>query len=198
MPSGYTADIAKGISFEEYALVCARAFGALITMRDEPSGAPIPEEFQPSSFYADRLASAQTELKRVIALTPADIEKEAAADHQSLLDQRTQRIERAVALHAKYTSMRLAVQLWTPPSPEHYELKSFMLEQIESSVSFDCDLEYDLPPPQQSASEWLADKVDELRLSIARYTKENGEEIERAAKRTSWVKDLRASLKAGV
>ena len=38
MPSYYTADICneKDISFQEFALKCARAFGAFVHMRDEP------------------------------------------------------------------------------------------------------------------------------------------------------------------
>ena len=38
MPTGYTLDLYNGkdITFEEFVLKCARAFGALIDMRDEP------------------------------------------------------------------------------------------------------------------------------------------------------------------
>ena len=36
MPTGYTADIKDGISFQTYALNCARAFGACVMLRDEP------------------------------------------------------------------------------------------------------------------------------------------------------------------
>ena len=37
MPTGYTDKIKDGITFKEYAMGCARAFGALITMRDNPA-----------------------------------------------------------------------------------------------------------------------------------------------------------------
>lgn len=40
MPTGYTDAIKDGISFNQFILSCARAFGALITMRDEPSSVP--------------------------------------------------------------------------------------------------------------------------------------------------------------
>jgi hypothetical protein len=49
MPTGYTAPIADGMTFEQFALGCARAFGALVTMRDEPSDAPIPERLEPDT-----------------------------------------------------------------------------------------------------------------------------------------------------
>lgn len=49
MPTGYTADIKDGISFETYAMNCARAFGACVSLRDKPSGGKvIPDAFEPS------------------------------------------------------------------------------------------------------------------------------------------------------
>ncbi len=62
MPTGYTADIAKGITFQQYAWSCARAFGALVMMRDEPSDAPIPEAFTPSDYHVKALAEARAKL----------------------------------------------------------------------------------------------------------------------------------------
>ena len=41
MATGYTHAIEKGISFETFALTCARAFGACINLRDEP-GSTLP------------------------------------------------------------------------------------------------------------------------------------------------------------
>lgn len=48
MPTGYTADVQSGkvTDFAEYAMNCARAFGALVLMRDDPSDADIPERFE--------------------------------------------------------------------------------------------------------------------------------------------------------
>ena len=45
MPSGYTEGVASGkvTEFKEYALLCARAFGACISLRDEPLSLEIPE-----------------------------------------------------------------------------------------------------------------------------------------------------------
>lgn len=44
MPTGYTADLMeKGMEFKPFVLQCARAFGALITMRDDSLDAPSPK-----------------------------------------------------------------------------------------------------------------------------------------------------------
>lgn len=56
MPTGYTAAVCDGkiTEFPAFALQCARAFGALITMRDDAMNAPIPEEIKPDTSYYDK------------------------------------------------------------------------------------------------------------------------------------------------
>lgn len=51
MPTAYTADIAKGITFKQYAMNCARAFGALIDLRDKPANCEIPDVVYPSDYH---------------------------------------------------------------------------------------------------------------------------------------------------
>jgi len=50
MPTGYTLDLydGKNITFKEFVMKCAGAFGALISMKDESLDAPIPEHLEPS------------------------------------------------------------------------------------------------------------------------------------------------------
>jgi len=45
MPTGYTCQVQDGMitEFKEFALLCARNFGACITLRDEPLSPDIPE-----------------------------------------------------------------------------------------------------------------------------------------------------------
>ena len=59
MPTGYTSKIADGIGFKDFALSCARAFGACIEMRDDPSDKPIPNEFKPNDYHKKRMAAAK-------------------------------------------------------------------------------------------------------------------------------------------
>lgn len=71
MPTGYTASVQDGkiTEFRDFAMQCARAFGATITMRDDPSDAPIPEAFEPENYNAKRLIEAQEEIARLNAMT---------------------------------------------------------------------------------------------------------------------------------
>lgn len=64
MPTGYTAPIYEGkqITFPEFAMQCARAFGALIDMRDDPMDSPIPDAFVPDTYHARELVKAREQL----------------------------------------------------------------------------------------------------------------------------------------
>lgn len=196
MPTGYTADIAKGITFEQFAMDCARAFGATISMRDEPAGTPIPDEFKPSEYHNNAINSAKAELACLQKMSHADIEKAAADEHEKAEAHRLQRISEVRALRAKYESMLTQAADWVPPSPEHEEMKSFMLQQISTSIDFDCSENYYLEPsPRQSGQQWHASRVKIVTDNIEYHAKEHQKELERCAKRTEWVRLLRQSLR---
>ena len=66
MPTGYTADVMDGkvTDFKLFAMQCARAFGALVIMRDEPLNAEIPDEFSPSNYHFQELEQARERLAK--------------------------------------------------------------------------------------------------------------------------------------
>src|SRR5438309_7441629 len=79
MPTGYTADVGNGkvTDFATFALTCARGFGALITMRDDPMDAEIPDEF-PVDEYAMRAYIADSErLNELRAMDAEEAERQA-------------------------------------------------------------------------------------------------------------------------
>lgn len=195
MPTGYTAAIADGITFEQFAMQCARAFGALVTMRDDPSGAPIPDRIEPSTHYQDWLEREHVELNRLMDFTAADVEREAEADYQRQVEAHTDRMKKAADLQAKYESMLASVNAWMQPTEEHQGLKDFMIQQITESIRFDCNTSYDEPPQCKAPAKWIADKLEYVRGNLTRYEAEHRKEVERAASCTAWVQTLRASLK---
>lgn len=195
MPTGYTAAVAEGISFEQFALRCARAMGALIMMRDEPSDAPIPERFEPSAYHADKLAEARTELDRLDALTPEQVAVEAVAYHAGALQRWTERTARRHEQRGQYEAMLSKVYAWVPPTTEHIGFKDFMVGQLTQSIDFDCgNNEYDVEPEELSAAAWLGRMVREAQKNVEYHAKANAEEIERTEQRNKWIADLRASL----
>lgn len=196
MPTGYTAKIAEGMQFKEYAMACARAFGALITMRDEPTDAPIPPRFEPSDFYAKCLEVEKLELDRLCALTSNQAEAEAMESHMKACLAYEERIARAATLRAKYEGVLADVEAWEPPSSEHEDFKQFMAKQIKESIKWDCDTSGDYAPDRPHTDEWLRSRIADMREQIKRDEIRNLGEISGTAEKNRWVQQLRDSLQA--
>ena len=196
MPTGYTAGIEKGITFVEYAMGCARAFGALIMMRDDPADAPIPDEFHPSDYSVKALNAAQEKLARLKAMSDAEACAAADVDYSAALAAQEASIAKANALRAKYEAMLRHVRAWTPPSADHVEMKSFMEKQIVDSIEWDCSTKYYLEnaPKLLTGREWRDREIQECMRQIDYHTREDAKERERASGRSLWVKQLKQSL----
>ncbi len=174
-------------------LQCARAFGALIEMRDDPWDAPIPDQFLPSNYHAEALLRARVQRRRVLSWSDAEAEwharklyKQQRAEYIASLIEKNER-------HFRYEEMKRQVERWTPPTPDHENLKSFMLEQLEESIRFDCG--YPLTPPVKlDGSEYREQELAHLMRDIDYHLEHEVEEVERAESRTEWVRALRESL----
>ncbi len=196
MPTGYTAAIKDGISFERYAMDCARAFGACVTLRDEPGGGEkIPFVFEPSDYHAKAAQKARDALSALLAMTPQERERAAAKAWDDAETSRLMLLEDKRKQREAYESMLAKVQAWKPPTEEHKGLHQFMAEQIISSINFDCAGDYGMTPTlRRTGNEWADDEAARMTRDIAYHEKEHAAEVERAASRTAWVRALRASL----
>lgn len=196
MPTGYTAPVADGkvTDFATFAMQCARAFGALIEMRDAPVDAEIPDEFKPSGYYEKQIGQREAELRRLQSMTLEQAEESARADHRDAVKRWHERIAERNRTRARYEAMLAETRAWEPPTPEHEGLKKFMIEQLEESIRFDCSGGYDVEPQPVDAATWLARQVAEASRSLDWARKYHDEEVERVRGRNQWVRDLRESL----
>jgi len=196
MPTGYTSIIKDGVTFEQFALGCARAFGACVTMRDEPQSKPIPEVFAPSGWHLEQLEKARAELARLNNLTLGEAAECAKEDYETRKQQITTAIEEEDKLMEQYRAMLAQVKAWEPPTPDHIELKDFMIKQINGSLEFDAMGDYygEHPAVLLCASDWLELKEAEAMKDIEYHTKQNEAEIDRTNNRNEWLKALRGSL----
>ena len=194
MPTAYTADISKGITFKEYALLCAREFGATIMMRDEPLDAEIPE-FQPSDYHVKRIYEIQQEINTLNNLSKSEIAYQANLEYLDKVYRANKYNKDNDILETKYKGMLVVVSLWTPPTEDHIRLKEFMLEQLETSIKHDCGHTYDIGDiVEKDANTWLSDKLNQLNKSLANSYTEYAKEVDRTNNRNKWVKALRDSL----
>lgn len=198
MPTGYTADVQSGkiTDFPAFALLCARAFGATVMMRDDPLSSPIPDEFKPSQHHAEWARDMRAKLDALLAMTPEEIATARDAAEANRATSLAEAEERCAQELARYEAMLSAVNAWVPPTPEHVGLKEFMVEQLNNSIRFDCGpVTYNsepLPPPP----EWHGIQIKNAADNLARYIKAQRDEEERVADRNAWVRALRQSFAA--
>jgi len=200
MPTGYTQPLYEGkeLTFEQFALNCARAFGALIEMRDEPQDAPIPESFQPNSFYQEKLTELENNLQKYTAMSDQEADTLADAEYQATQKNARKAIKKKEAMKVRYEGMLQQVESWVTPSNEHAGLKEFMIKQLKESIAWDCEGDFYnklLAQPKLSGSDWLKEKLRITNKDLTYYRNAHAEEIERITSRNLWVSQLRESLR---
>lgn len=195
MPTGYTAGVADGTitSFKEFALLCARAFGATITLRDEPMSSDIPE-FEPSPYHAEQLATLNRRKAEVEAMTTAQCYAEADAAFRIALDRHETRTEENRQRIERYRAMLQQAEAFEAPTEEHQAHRDFMISQLVESMKFDDDSKYLVQPERLSGEQWKAAALERIAREIAYHEKGWREEVERTNQRNAWVKALKDSL----
>ena len=69
MPTAYTADIEKDMSFEDFVLRCSRNFGATMHQRDDNMKDKPKLRSDESSYHVDSLSRAKAEVSKLEAMT---------------------------------------------------------------------------------------------------------------------------------
>ena len=198
MPTGYTATLAEGEqSFQDFALSCARAFGACIEQRDDPM-TDKPKLAKKSNYHDEQLEKAKTELAAFDAWTTeqklAYGEKAKAEDIES--SERS--LAKKRAQQARYEGMVAQVSAWEPPSADHVEYKKFMLQQLSSSIEFDCGGSYYEQSLERARKKDPLSYTMEYRETLTRnieyHEAESKKEDERHDGRNEWITKLYKSL----
>lgn len=196
MPTGYTSRIEDGATFEEFILNCAKAFGACISMRDEPMSKPIPEKFKETSFYKERYEEAVSKLKDLEKMSFHEAEKLAEAEYLSEVKRQKEFIDKIDKIENLYEEMLIKVNEWTPPSTEHLGLKKFMIEQIDISMDKGSMRGYydRNKPIKLNGTQWLFNQIQKVKENIKYHMEEWVKETERNNSKNEWIQQLRDSI----
>ena len=198
MPTGYTAGIESGkiTTGKEFLMLCARAFGACMEMRDEPLTVPIPKEFGVSPYYQYMVAETCEKIAKLKMMPQeeilSEIEKEEREEAERYLRNRKVNQEQ----EDRYSKIVYEVKKWNPPSPEHAELKEFALNQIKISRNT-CDTDKWVESrirPKKTPEEWLATKIADLEEDLIFYDAKWKEEVDRVKRNNEWLAKLWGSL----
>lgn len=196
MPTGYTAGVADGTikTFREFALTCARAFGACVMLKDEPLSSEIPE-FEPCDYHSKELQKDERELAKILAAS----DEELRGIHDQEMQEKVRRAEKGLADNTeqlcRYSAMLQEAQRYLPPTPDHSALAQFMVSQLKESLSFDDSSDYWKREMQTIPfDEWKQTKLTKLKSGIERHKDEYKKDVERTNQRNKWVRDLKRSL----
>ena len=196
MPSGYTAPLYEGkdLTFREFVMRCARGMGALASMRDHSLDAEIPEKLVPDCYHEKQIGEWKAALGAAEAMTDAEADRAATEEHEAEVRLRKESAKRRRALRDCYERMLAQVEAWTPPTPDHVNLKQFMMAQLRESLRYDC-CEFDWPAPERvTGAAFRQRQIDNARSEIARHEEELAKERWRCDQANAWLSALRASL----
>lgn len=196
MPTGYTADVKDGkiSDLRVFVMRCARAFGALVEMRDDAPDAPIPDAFQPSTYHTQALVTVRTKLARLKRMTTAQADRAVSKAYAEAMSEWERAERERETTRTRYAAMLAKVRAWEPPSSEHVELKRFMVQQLDESIRFDCGDTSEWKPKRLNGAAWLAKEIERAEADVAYHEEHLAEDVTRAAERTRWVQQLRDSL----
>ena len=191
MPTGYTTDIYNGkdVSFRDFALTCARQFGACIMQRDDPADEK-PKIMPEESYHAEELKK----LGKFKKPTKAEFEnyiKTKIADCKESIDKMKK-------LQTAYNRKIKEAQDWNPPTPEHEGLKEFMIEQLTESMQFDCSYahyESDLKKlNKMTYDDYFEQQKQHHKWFIKYHTEYLEKDLNNIRQRNKWIQDLYNSL----
>lgn len=200
MPTGYTAIIEdkKDVTFRDYILGCARAFGACISMRDEPMDRPLPKELKVDPYHIKELEKQHQEFRVLNNYTEKQLEKKASNEFNREVRKLKQGHTEAIEKESRYAKILEEVEAWLPPTKDHNELKNFMRQQIQTSTEYVHTDYYQkelLELKILTGKQWFTKELARINKDIKYHNKEYKEEEARIKNRSDWLKALWKSLK---
>jgi hypothetical protein len=198
MPTGYTAGIIDGTikTFPEFAKLCVRAFGAAIHMKDDRLDTEYEERI-PSEYHQDSIKRSREELVNIFSITDEQIIE---SRKNSLLKEKKRylkNIEERKKNREILDRMLVQALKFVPPSPEHEEIKNFMIDQLQQTINNDGDVEYyedeleriELEIKKEvNAQDLRNEMLDQVNLNMEYHHKEYEEEVKRCEDANEWVK----------
>lgn len=201
MPTGYTAPVQDGdiTDLADYALTCARGFGAMVLLRDSDQSLEATRRYveeqsyaEASGYYVDALRKSRERLTELRSMTDEQALAASRAAHDAVVEGNQRSERKRVAELARYEAMIEKVEAWEPPTEDHVAFKQFMLDQLRESVKFDCR-PFSMPAPEVSLA-WRDEEIEGELRNIQRYEDAIEKEAERNAGRIGWVTALLDSL----
>jgi hypothetical protein len=200
MATGYTSIVVDKpeTTFREFALICARAFGALFHLRDEPLDTPWAVPATPDDYHLRSMEDLAAKRKQCEEFTDDEVLRQIELVFWHRQKSNAESRARVIAEKRALQAMLKKVKKWTPPTGEHDGLKKFMIEQLE--VSMPTTLRYYPKVTKKfkhelSAKAWRKHELARIDSDMEYHRKSWEETIERTAERSAWASALIDALK---
>lgn len=205
MPSGYTSNVANGkvTELNDYLLNCAKAFGALVNMRDMPDDTPIPLEILPDTYHEKELVFYKKSLDDLVTMNQSKKIIECAKYNKDGLADAKESNEERAKIKLNYEIMLYKVRKWKDshlkisgqiPIKEGYdEFFKFIEKQLIDSLEWDTEYPESVFTPL-SVDEWYYEEMDSILRNIKYHDKALKEEIVHTKEKNDWLQGLRKMM----
>lgn len=185
MSTFYTSGLGDGedVTFSDFVMGCAGAF-------DESD----ESEADKYHDYVTQLEKAKADLARIEKWDDVEADRQAQLAYDRALRERKEWLIELSAKRERYEVMLAQVEVWTPPTPEHEALKSFMINQLERSIASDCKTNGVSDFVCLSGAAYKEDQLYCARRYVAYYADYAEAAKKRAEEHVKWMAALRQSL----
>lgn len=202
MPTGYTSYIKDGkiTSGKEFLKLCTRAFGIAVDLKDESLDVPTPNHFEPHPYYEKAYKDSLVSREKAYSMTLEEVKEDIISKYNDNKGRVEKILEEYKDEDKKYLKVREEVEKWTPPTPEHENLKKFCLEQIDMSLNTDLyewyekDINKELDTSDDTIKKYIDILRDNADEKLKRAYKKYQEELRRVEEKNLWMKQFLDSL----
>lgn len=199
MPSGYTEGILSGTinDLNDFIWTCARGFGAFITQKDNIDEPPILKE-KPNPYYKNKIKQLLNEQQKYNEYTDNDWQSTYLKYIEDQLKDIDDNIKEKIESKEKYENILNQVKEWIPPNENFHELKSFMINQIEESIDFDCDTSFWQERKNKISNlkleQYKRNVLNDINESLISNKEYYDKEVQRVKERNQWKQQLIESI----
>lgn len=199
MPSGYTEGILSGTinDLNDFIWMCARGFGAFITQKDNIDEPPILKE-KPNPYYKNKIKQLLNEQQKYNEYTDDDWQNEYLKYIEDQLKDIDDNIKEKIESKEKYENILNQVKEWIPPNENFHKLKSFMINQIEESIDFDCNTSFWQERKNKISNlkleQYKRNVLNDINESLILNKEYYDEEVQRVKERNQWKQQLIESI----
>lgn len=202
MPTGYTSYIKDGkiTSGKEFLKLCTRAFGIAVDLKDESLDVPTPNHFEPHPYYEKAYKDSLVSREKAYSMTLEEVKEDIISKYNDNKGRVEKILEEYKDEDKKYLKVREEVEKWTPPTPEHENLKKFCLEQIDMSLNTSLykwceeDINKELDTSDDTIRKYIDILRDNADEKLKRAYKNWQEELRRVEEKNLWMKQFLDSL----